>query len=178
MYLDSIMLKFIQPCTADSNRIRAKAVLSRDISDILPYINGYIKNGIYNENAKTFTFSYEDKLINFYSKEVNVAKLINESEAFEILDYLKEMINYVYEKRTEIIPSNEIKKLPSPLEIYQYLPKINCGFCGQATCLAFATNLIKDEYKLKRCKYIFEKGNKDNLEKLENIILLLGYDLE
>lgn len=178
MYLDSIILKFIQPCTTDYNRIRAKAVLSTDISDILPYINSHIKNGIYNDNTKTYTFSYEGKLINFHSKEVNIAKLINETEAFEIIDYLKEMINNVYEKRDDIIPSYETKRLPSPLEVYNYLPKLNCGFCGQATCLAFANKLIKDEYKLKRCKHIHEEGNIDNLQKLKNIIILLGYDLD
>ena len=41
MYLENITLNFIQPCTTDSLRIRIKAVTSRNISDIFPYLNSY-----------------------------------------------------------------------------------------------------------------------------------------
>ena len=58
MYLEKITLSFIQPCTTDSLRIRIKAITSRDISDIFPYLNTYLKNGIYNKKANTFTFNY------------------------------------------------------------------------------------------------------------------------
>lgn len=177
MYLDYINLTFIQPCTTDSLRIRIKANLSRDISDIFPYLNTYLKTAIYNKNANTVTFNSEHKIITIYKDKVNIAKLLNETEAFEALDNLKEIINMVDKKRDEISPSYEIKKLPSPLDLYKHLPKLNCKKCGQETCLSFATKLLKDQAKPKKCLHLYEKGNEKNAECVEDILLLLGYDI-
>ena len=47
-----------------------------------------------------------------YPEAINVSKLLNETDAFETLDYIKELINNVDEKRNEIEPSEEMRKLP------------------------------------------------------------------
>ena len=91
MYLESIDLSFIQPCTTDSKRIRIMSNLSKNISDIFPYLNSYIKTGIYNKKANTFVFNKEHIIITMFEESINVAKLLNETEAFEILDYVKDL---------------------------------------------------------------------------------------
>ena len=177
MYLDDIVLNFIQPCTTDSLRIRIKAIFSRDISDIFPYLNTYLKTGIYNKKANTFTFNKGHKIITMYSDNVAIAKLLNETDAFETLDYLKETINLVDNSRDSIEPSYEMKKLPSPIELYSYLPKLNCRKCGQATCLAFAAKVLNGQEKVKKCIHLYEKGNKINCDKVEDMVLLIGYEI-
>ena len=102
MYLESIDLNFIQPCMTDSNRIRIKGSFSRDITDIFPYLNTYLKTAIYNNNASTLTFNYGHKIVIMYSNEIAVSKLLNETDAFETLDYLKDIINDCYNKKEEI----------------------------------------------------------------------------
>ena len=42
------------------------------------------------------------------------------------------------------------------MEVLKTLPRTNCGECGQATCLAFATQVIKEGENLKRCPYLSE----------------------
>ncbi len=42
-------------------------------------------------------------------------------------------------------------KLNSPLQVYKYLPQINCAECGDATCMAFAAHLIDRSKKLEDC---------------------------
>ena len=56
MYLESIDLSFIQPCTTDSKRIRIMSNLNKNISDIFPYLNSYIKTGIYNKKADNYNY--------------------------------------------------------------------------------------------------------------------------
>ena len=129
MYLESIDLSFIQPCTTDSKRIRIMSNLNKNISDIFPYLNSYIKTGIYNKKANTFVFNKEQIIITIFEDSINVAKLLNETEAFEVLDYLKDLINEVDKNRDKITPNYDIRKLPSPIEIYTYLPKLNCKKC-------------------------------------------------
>ena len=43
MFLEEINLNFIQPCTTDSKRIRIIATPSRDVSELFPYLNTYLK---------------------------------------------------------------------------------------------------------------------------------------
>ena len=167
MYLESIDLSFIQPCTTDSKRIRIMSNLNKNISDIFPYLNSYIKTGIYNKKANTFVFNKEQIIITIFEDSINVAKLLNETEAFEVLDYLKDLINEVDKNRDKITPNYEIRKLPSPIEIYTYLPKLNCKKCGCETCLAFATKFVKGETSINKCIHLKEEGNERNLEKLK-----------
>jgi len=42
------------------------------------------------------------------------------------------------------------------MELLKTLPRTNCGDCGQATCLAFATHVIKEGEDLKRCPHLTE----------------------
>ena len=61
-------------------------------------------------------------------------------------------------------------KLSSPLEIYDYLPKTNCGECGEATCMAFAAKLIEREVKLETCKPILEDKFRKKYEELSELL--------
>ena len=42
------------------------------------------------------------------------------------------------------------------LEVLKHLPRTNCGDCGQNTCLAFATQVIKEGEDLSRCPHLPE----------------------
>ncbi|MBM4284503.1 MAG: DUF3786 domain-containing protein [Deltaproteobacteria bacterium] len=40
------------------------------------------------------------------------------------------------------------------LELFKVLPRTNCGECGVSTCLAFATQVIKEGEDLAKCPYL------------------------
>ncbi|RLG26714.1 acetyl-CoA synthase subunit gamma, partial [Methanosarcinales archaeon] len=42
-------------------------------------------------------------------------------------------------------------KVNSPLQVYKYLPQTNCGECGEATCMAFASHLLDRSKKVADC---------------------------
>lgn len=56
-----------------------------------------------------------------------------------------------------------MSKITSPLEIYKFLPKSNCGQCRITTCLAFAAAVIKQEKRLADCPYL-DQGTVSRLE--------------
>ena len=65
-------------------------------------------------------------------------------------------------------------KVKSPLEIYNYLPRTNCGECGYDTCMSFAAHIIDRSAKVTQCKPLVEKAKEDpkakeTLEKLIEI---------
>lgn len=153
MYLEEINLKFIEPCTTGGSKIKIRADLSRGICEIFPYLNSNIKSAMYNKKGQTITFKVEQKVVTFFAKEVAITKLLNETDAYEM------------------------KKLPSPIEIYKNLPKLNCKACGEMTCMAFASKLLSGEKSIKACRPLHQDSNIDKLEKLEVSILLLGYEI-
>jgi len=47
----------------------------------------------------------------------------------------------------------------SPIDVYKSLPKTNCGECGEANCMAFATRLVNGELVLTDCPPILADAN-------------------
>jgi hypothetical protein len=44
-----------------------------------------------------------------------------------------------------------------PLALYQMTPKTNCGDCGLASCLAFATQVVKGEIEVDKCPHLDQR---------------------
>jgi acetyl-CoA decarbonylase/synthase complex subunit gamma len=57
-----------------------------------------------------------------------------------------------------------------PLDIYNLLPKTNCGECGEETCMAFTYLLINHDAELEACKPILEPKYKQSYVKLKEIL--------
>lgn len=58
----------------------------------------------------------------------------------------------------------------TPLTVYRYLPKTNCGECDQKTCMAFASALIDRKVKVFDCPPLLEaKFEKDRIQ-LEDLL--------
>ena len=93
------------------------------------------------------------------------------------LDYIKDFINDCYDKKDSIKPSDEKRNLPSPFDVYEILPRLNCGKCGESTCMAFAAKLVQGKYKPNMCSQVRAEGHESMREELENIYLTLGYKL-
>ena len=155
MFLEEINLNFIQPCTTDSKRIRIIATPSRDVSELFSYLNTYLKTAIYNKKGQTLTYNYGPKIIVI----------------------TKDDINDCYDKKDSIKPSDEKRNLPSPFDVYEILPRLNCGKCGESTCMAFAAKLVQGKYKPNMCSQVRAEGHESMREELENIYLTLGYEL-
>ncbi|MTI56922.1 (Fe-S)-binding protein [Geosporobacter ferrireducens] len=176
MYLEEIKMTRIQPCTADAGRMKFKAKFSRDVSEILPYINGRMQRAIYHKTAGTLTFHKEFRMITIYPEKLAVSKVINETDAFEVISLVQDLINDTYEKRDEIEPLYEMRERISPIEVYKHLPKLNCKRCGEMACMAFASKIVSSAQNIKRCLPLYEEEYKGNLEKLDTILQILGYE--
>jgi len=73
----------------------------------------------------------------------------------------------VLQARPESSPSPEgmqpmadretLRNRVSPLDLYKFTPRTNCGECGQNTCLAFATQVIAGQEDIDACPYLDEQ---------------------
>lgn len=176
MYLEDIKVIFMQPCTQPGGNVLFKAKFSRDISEILPYINSILNQASYNHKSCSLTFKKGFTLITLRGTTLSVCKALNETNAYEIIDMIRDLVNDTHSKMKSIEPFYEMRCKPTALEIYKYLPKNNCKKCNEATCIAFATKLLLGTQSLNKCSVLYEENNADNLNELKDIVQMLGYE--
>ncbi len=176
VFLREVDVYHISPCFADNSKIRLKATLSDDIASVMPYLNSVVKNAIYNQHVPNLTLHKDFRMITLQSRELIMIKALNSTDAYQIIDWLKELINDTYEKKDEIEPIYIQKRRPHPLQLYGWLPKTNCRRCGEKTCLAFAAMVFAGFKSLKLCEMIFMEEYLEHLEVLLELTAALGYD--
>ncbi len=176
MYVN-IELEKIMKCFADPEKIRFVACVDRDVSDILPYLNAVVKGAIYNKNAPSLTIIREGRLITIHPRKIAAGKIIDEKDAYKVIDWLKEIINYCYGHMDEIIPDFEMHRKLTALDIYKLLPRTNCRKCGEPSCMAFAVKLARGDLLLNQCKEIFLNEFKERRKALTKILESTGCEL-
>lgn len=62
-------------------------------------------------------------------------------------------------------------KRPSPLDVYKYIDKSNCGECGKGTCMEFVTDLLERKVTLEDCTHLMnDPKQQKNLAKLREML--------
>lgn len=116
-------------------------------------------------------------MITLHPQKTTVAKALNITDAWQTLDWIKDLVNDTYARRDSISPSYEKRVKINALQIYGWLPKTNCRECGELTCLAFAVKVLSFEQKLENCKPLFTTKHSDLRKVMIDIALVLGHEL-
>ncbi len=156
MLLENYEISQVLDCIADSSKIRVVASLSNQIDEVFPYLNAILNNVTYNHEAKIIILKKEHRLITVYSDMVTMAKVDDEQDVVNTLNWIRELVNDTWEKRDEITPSFQKQQLLGPVDIYGLLPKTNCKLCGESTCFAFACGLLTGTRSIEQCTVLDE----------------------
>jgi ArsR family metal-binding transcriptional regulator len=137
--------------------------LDIDLTPLFPYLRAVAKT-LYFEPQEQIIFKYQhngkDYKVSLSKNEVSFALVSDKYEAYEVWKSLKDYLEGVWEKRSEIQPSFKPVHRPTPLEIYKLLPKTNCKECGFLSCLAFASALTTGDAEPAQCPYLDNKTEK------------------
>ena len=170
MFLDSIKVIEISPCLADEGKFKVTTRASVVLDEILPYLNAVLDNADYQHNANVLTFKKGIIGFTLMGNSINVTKFLNNSELYEVLDWIHELINSTYEQKENIKPNFEGRKKIAVLHILKLLPKTNCKKCGEATCMAFAAKIKALEAQISECPLLLEEGYHDARNELVRIL--------
>jgi len=151
MYLESITLTKIRPCLAERGEIIGIGDPSRKLDDVLPYLATLPNVISYNPETCTLTLRRQPGFISLYSEKAYITKVSDTEEGLELFKALVDAINATWDNREELVAMTARKHAPRPLDIWTLLPQTNCKQCGEATCMAFACNLLLQERKLEEC---------------------------
>ena len=177
MFLEKVEMIFMEPCVTDAESVRMFARMSRNIAELMPYLNTVIKNASYNKDGETLCFTKGRRLITLYPEKIALAKAYNSTDAWQIMDWIKDVINETHENQDSIQPDYQRHAGVTALDIFEFLPRLNCGECGEPTCLALAVKLLLDERRIEECVPLFT----DEYSRLRKVALdlvsALGYEL-
>jgi ArsR family metal-binding transcriptional regulator len=151
MFLEFITLTKILPCLAEPGKIIVIGEPSRKLDDVLPYLATLPNVISYNPEAKTLTLRRQPGFISLYSEKAYITKVKDTEEGLELFEALVEAINATWEHRDELVALTSRRHAPRPLDLWALLPQTNCQKCGEATCMAFACNLLLQKRELAEC---------------------------
>lgn len=162
---------FTPPCEPGAERFCARARLVTNISGVLPYLNTTLRNAIYYPDVPALTCKMAGHHIALRSDEILVSDAEDRTAAQQELDNLIKLINQTWERREQITPSYEVRRRPTPMEVFELLPQINCRECGEVTCFTFALKLVASQRMLEDCPPLFDPPYANHLKALREIII-------
>lgn len=162
---------FTPPCEPGAERFAAKAHLTVDISEVLPLLNATLAGAVYHRAAGVLTWKKGGHNIAFHPIEIGTSNASDRNEAERELRSLVELVNRTWERRGEIEPDYETRQRPTPMALFQLLPKTNCKACGEPTCFTFALRLAAAQAGLDACPAVFDPGREEQLAALQALLI-------
>lgn len=161
-----IRITHVMECLADPCKIRVVAEISANVQETMPYLATLLPRAGYNHAAGILTLVLDGRLLTVYAQAVTLAKALDEEDARNVLEWLRQRINEAYARRIELEPCYERRRSPRLLEVYRLLPGGNCGQCGEAACLAMASKLVFGGRRLSDCPRLTEVDFVENRSRL------------
>ena len=171
MLIDQYDLEvFTPPCDPGTERYAARARLTVDISEVLPYLNATLRGALYFPNANALTWKNSGHNNAFHNFEIATSNIEDREGAEQEIKALIDLVNRTWERRAEITPDHSARQRPTPMAIYKLLPNTNCKQCGESTCYSFTLKLAASQKKLADCPQLLEPQFADQLTTLQEML--------
>lgn len=162
---------FTPPCEPGAARFAAKAHLTVEMSEALPYLNATLRGAVYHKQANALTWKKGGHNIAFHAFEIATSNVEDRQGAEKEIKGLVDLVNRTWERRAEITPSFETRQRPTPMAVYQLLPQTNCKQCGEPTCWIFALKLATSQKKIADCPPLSDPQYENQLRALQEIVI-------
>ena len=157
------------PCIADTSKFRIIARVSPPLGGALKLLEPLFPRARHSEKIGALIIQKGNMLITIYGTgNVTMTMIKSEQEAKDLLDDLRKTINDAITKGVTPVPREKVKV--DHAEIYKYLPKTDCGICGEQSCYSFAIRLVGRETALDKCTPLLDAKYATNLEHLRAMI--------
>ncbi len=166
--VEIVEIKQLLPCIADSSKLRISANMLPPPGGILKLFEPLFPRSNYSDRKGSLIIQKGEIITTIYgSGKVSIRMIKNEDEAKEELESLKSIINEAIAKGVAPTPRKKVRV--ELMEVYRYLPRTNCGKCGEQGCYSFAIRLMAGQVTLDRCTLLKEPEYTDNQEHLQTL---------
>jgi len=164
----------IGPSVSDGVRLTVEVSLGKDLGQLIPLMARLIRGGCYRPHLPALAFDEEHRLLALVSKRMVFCRVNDLLDFWIMLRSMIELILAAWERRSVLKPDEEPRQGVGAVEIFKRLPGTNCGDCGNANCMEFATRLFMGRGKIEECPVIADPKLARNLESLEWLISIIG----
>ncbi|MDQ7850508.1 MAG: (Fe-S)-binding protein [Armatimonadota bacterium] len=168
---------FAPECNPTAETLNCLAAFSDDVSAVFPYLNAVLKGCVYRPEAGILSFRHEGKFFTLFPRRAAITRVADDADAQRTLLWLQDLINRTYSARETITPSYKSCDVLKALDVYRLLPGLNCGECGEATCLAFALKVVAQTAEIASCRPLFSGRFEDRRERLVEALIGAGYEV-
>ncbi len=163
-------------CSPQSEEAGCLVDLAQDIGAVMPYINASIRSCRFNPEGPTLELEHDGRRFALHSKRVAFGGVVSSLDAELAMRSMQQLINDTWDSRERITPSQRKGPTLSPLSIFQLLPGVNCGACGEPTCLAFAAKVAREKLSIGQCSSLGRPQHAHKRQKVAGLLLDAGYD--
>ena len=164
-------------CSPQAEAVGCLVELGQDIREVMPYLNAVLKRCRYNPDAPALEISHEGRRFALWARRIAFGGVTGSDEAEQAMRSVQQLINETWARRNEIAPSHRKGPTLSPLELFQLLPGVNCGACGEPTCLAFAAKVARETATVGQCSALARPENAARRRKLAALLSEAGYEV-
>jgi ArsR family metal-binding transcriptional regulator len=164
-------------CSPHAETVGCLVDLQQDITEVLPYLNAVLERCRYHSNAPALEMNYQGRGITLWPRRVVFGGVTGTDEAERVMRSVQELINDTWARRDQITPSERRGPCLSPLAVFKLLPGLNCGECGEASCLAFAAKLAREKARLVQCVPLASPDHGERRAALVAMLLEGGYEV-
>jgi ArsR family metal-binding transcriptional regulator len=165
---------FTPPCSPGSVRFAARAQLDANISAVMPYLNAVLEGAKYNPAAGALGWRKADHNVVFQAHEIAVGNLADRDAARAEVDELIAIVNQIWGRRDEIVPSHRPHVRLTVMSVYKLLPQTNCRACAQPSCWGFAVKLVAGQENADRCSVLEDAGYERQRRELTEMLAAAG----
>lgn len=162
---------FTPPCDPGAERFAARARLNASIAEVLPYLNATLRGAAYNPAAGALTWKKGGHHIAFHLYEIATSNVEDREAALQEIRGLVDLVNRTWADREAIAPDHQAHPRPTPMAIYQHLPRTNCKRCGSPTCFTFALRLAAAQVEASACPVLFEPERAGDLQAVRAMLI-------
>ncbi|MFB3880398.1 MAG: (Fe-S)-binding protein [Armatimonadota bacterium] len=164
-------------CSPQSQEVGCLVELGQDIREVMPYLNAVLRRCRYNPDAPALEISHQGRGYALWARRIAFGGVTCFDEAEQAMQSVQRLINETWQRRHEITPSDRKGPTLSPLELFQLLPGVNCGACGEPTCLAFAAKVARETMTIGQCSSLSRADNAGRRKKLAALLTEAGYEV-
>ena len=140
------LIPFRPDCNVSSEVVNVKAVLNRDISDLLPYVKGELGAVKYFPHGPHIKFVFKGHPVTVFRDYFAMGGFADGDAACACARELLGLLQDIERRKDRITPDATPHNPPTVLDVFKLLPrKTGCSQCGHQTCLALATALTREE---------------------------------
>jgi ArsR family metal-binding transcriptional regulator len=158
------------PCEPGSEVLAATVRLKVDIGPALPYLNRALRGAVYSPHAPSLAWKKGGRNIAFWPYKIAIGHLKDREEAQKVARGLVDLVNRTWARREALEPDYETHQRPTPMALYQLLPRTNCKDCGQPTCYIFALKLAMAQVALQDCPVLNQLRYVEQRTKLAELL--------